>query len=463
MTAAQILRRASSSLKIVLVERRGAVGEGVAYSTRDPLHLLNVPAGKMSAWPDRPDDFLAWARRLHGNVLATDFLPRQLYAAYIRDTLLDASAAAEGTGRLTIAFDEVRRIVRRSEGGWMLHFERGESQRADAVVLAIGHCPPSDPFGQTWNGPRTRFIRDPWSPFATSPVRPNEAIVIVGRGLTAVDVVLSLTQQPRGAGITLVSFNGSLPQRHALVPLPAADLRSLVSELVAEPGGLKILTLFRRLRKVVRELEAQGGDWRSVVDGLRPCTAELWRVMPSVERRKFLNRLRPFWEIHRHRTAPHVAERLRALLDNGQIRIIAGKFESAFAEGDEVRLAVRERGTRRRINLCAGWVVNCTGPTPSNRPESNSAIGSLLLRGEVRLDELGLGIETTLEGNAIAARSDKAADLFVVGALRKPELWESTAVPELREQAAEVAKQLLAHCNLNKQIPAPPNEAAKLA
>ena len=56
MMAAQLARR---GLRVALVEGAGRAGQGTAYSTRDEVHLLNVPAAKMSAWPERPDDFIA--------------------------------------------------------------------------------------------------------------------------------------------------------------------------------------------------------------------------------------------------------------------------------------------------------------------------------------------------------------------------------------------------------------------
>ncbi len=190
MTAAQILRRTGAPLQISLIERRGAVGEGLAYATREPAHLLNVPAGRMSAWPDRPDDFLEWALQRYGNVHTTDFLPRQWYGEYIRETLLASAADTGDPERLSIIFDEVRRVAKHPRGGWIIHLARGASLRADAVVLAIGHRPPSDPIGRKWIGPRTRLIADPWRPFAMNVIRPDEAVVVLGSGLTAVDAAL---------------------------------------------------------------------------------------------------------------------------------------------------------------------------------------------------------------------------------------------------------------------------------
>jgi uncharacterized NAD(P)/FAD-binding protein YdhS len=446
MAAAQALQQASRTgarTKVVLTERRGAIGEGVAFGTREAMHLLNVPAGRMSAWPDSPENFVQWATRRYGQVQPTDFLPRLWYGEYIRESLLTTAQDARPSGELVVIFDEVRRVARHPGGGWMVHLGREPSVRADAVVLAIGHRPPSDPIGRRWNGPRTRFIADPWRPFAMNVVKPEEPVVILGSGLTAVDSVLSLTQQPRQATITLVSRNGLLPQTHAAAPVAPADLVSMVSEMFTAPGGVRALTLLRNLRHKVRELSSAGQDWRSAVDGLRPHTAALWRAMSAAERQRFLSRLRPFWEMHRHRMAWSVAQQFHTLLNTGAVRLLAGRVESTNADADGVQLVIRERTTDRLIATQAVWVVNCTGPMASNNVESNPVIGSLLVNGLLRPDELGLGIDTTLDGNPIAADGQIVPDLFIVGTLCKPAFWESTAVPELRIQAATVATRAL--------------------
>jgi uncharacterized NAD(P)/FAD-binding protein YdhS len=220
-------------------------------------------------------------------------------------------------------------------------------------------------------------------------------------------------------------------------------LQPLISALVAMPGGLRARDLLRELRCCARELIATGGDWRSIVDGLRPHTAAIWGAMPTAERRRFLSRLRPFWEVHRHRMAPAIAERFAAMRQRGEVRVLAGRVVSARAEGEGVRLVVAERGSGRTIEIESSWIVNCTGPAPSNSAVSNPAIGSLLVHGWLKRDELELGIETTSNGNAIDTAGRDVADLFVVGTLRKPALWESTAVPELRTQAATVADRVV--------------------
>jgi uncharacterized NAD(P)/FAD-binding protein YdhS len=439
MTAAHLLREAASPLRVVLVERQGAIGEGVAYATRESTHLLNVPAENMSAWADRSSDFLDWARGRDPQVRESDFLGRQLYGDYVRDTL--RSAAEDSSARLDIVFDEVRRVGQIPEGRWMVHLARGSSFRADAIVLAIGHSPPSDPIRERWSGTRSRFVTDPWRPFAMNAIQGDEPVLILGSGLTAIDTVLSLTEHPRSAKITLVSLNGLAPRSHA--PVPPFDPTEWVSRQLRSPEPLTALGLSREIRALVRQAAAEGTDWRSVIDSLRPHTPALWKALPVKERRTFLARLRPFWEAHRHRMPPEISSRVDSLVRDRQLEIIAGRIESASESQDRVRVRIRSRRDGKLKELEVGWVVNCTGPLPSNRPESNSAIASLIARRQLLPDPLALGVETSARGNAVAAGGADIRDIFVVGTLRKPACWESTAVPELREQAAQVARELL--------------------
>jgi uncharacterized NAD(P)/FAD-binding protein YdhS len=441
MTAAHLLRESRSRFRVVLIERRGSIGEGVAYSTRESAHRLNVPAGNMSAWPDRAGDFMEWAHQRDPRVQASEFLSRERYGDYIRDTL--RAAAEKSAAELEIRYDEVRRVARMPDRRWMLHVTQGSSLRADAVVLAVGHSAPSDPIGGNWAGPRTRYVADPWRPFAMNAIQGDEPILILGSGLTAVDTVLSLTEHPRVAKITLISLNGLIPQGHASADAAPLDLDDWVSDLLGTGEGVTALGLSRKVQGLARSLDSQGSDWRRAIDALRSHTPTLWRALSLRERRRFLTRLRPFWEVHRHRVAPAIHACFESLRRTGRVEIIGGRVESAREAADQVHVRLRRRKSQEVQDIEVGWVVNCTGPLPSNRPESNPAIGSLMIRGQLSLDALALGVETGARGSPIAAGGAEIPELFVVGTLRKPDCWESTAVPELREQAAQVARELL--------------------
>jgi uncharacterized NAD(P)/FAD-binding protein YdhS len=441
MCAAQLLHLAKTStspLRIVLLEQRGSVGEGLAYSTREECHLLNVPAGRMSAWPDRPGDFLQWAQARDGKITADDFLPRQWYGEYIRQTLRHAAETAAGPVQFAVVYDEVKRIARHPEGGWLLNLARGTPLRATAVVLGIGHRAPNDPLAKRWTGPRAHFIADPWKVFAMYPVKPDDSVLILGTGLTAVDAVMSLVERGHRGKVTLLSRRGLLPQPHLAGHPTPMDMTEMVKQLTSD-SSLKALTLCRQVRAKVAEAQAKGIPWQCVTDGLRPHITALWRAMPITERRRFLSHVRAFWEVHRHRMPYPVAIKFSELLSSGKVKIVSGRVDAVKADNNRLTITLRDRQSAKAVEMTSDWIVNATGPSPSNSAAANPAIGSLLIQGLLCADELNLGVCTTPAGEALAADGEPVPDLFVVGTLRKPDLWESTAVPELRAQAATAA------------------------
>lgn len=445
MTAAQLLRQAEEQgarLRVVLAERRGVIGEGVAYGTPDESHLLNVPAGRMSAWPDKPADFVEWASQSIRAVDPVEFVPRAWYGRYVRDTFLNISESLQ-TASCEKVLDETRRVARRPEGGWIVHFARGASILADDVVLAIGHRPPDDPLAGCWHGPTARYVRDPWRPFSSSAIEPWEPVAIMGSGLTAIDTLLSLSTTGRTAPVYLISRRGLVPRVH-LRPSPAAqDMSAIVTDCLGDDSGLNVRRLVRNVRKAITAGVERGLDWRSFIDGLRPHTAALWQATSPQQRQRFLRHIRPLWEVLRHRMAPEIGKQLEKWQADGLVRILPGRTEYVVSNDGGVHVYVRERGADKITPLDVAWVINCTGPSASNRAESNPAIGSLLLHGWLAADEFSLGLQTTRDGAAISASGVEVADLHVVGTLRKPALWESTAVPELRSQAEQVARRIV--------------------
>jgi uncharacterized NAD(P)/FAD-binding protein YdhS len=462
VTAAQLVRQAEATgvgLRILIADRSGTVGEGVAYGTSDEAHLLNVPAGRMSAWPDRPSDFVDWVNRSVASTDPADFVPRAWYGRYVRETLLAERRHARVTACETL-FDEVRRISRRPSGDWVAHFANGTSVLADELVLTIGHRPPCDPLADIWTGSRSRYVANPWRPFATAPIGPGDPVVILGTGLTAIDMLVSLNAVDRTAPVHLVSRRGLTPRVHVCPATAADDMETLATACLAGPRGLRVRDVVRRVRRATVEAAAAGTDWRGVIDGLRPHTAVLWASASSEERQRFLRHVRPIWEVVRHRMAPELGQRLETWRGNGLLEIVAGRIESAMATDAGVRLGVRRRGAEERITLDAAWVINCTGPEPSNRAEANPVIGSLLLQGWVTPDELNLGLLTTADGRAVGRGGDAVPGLNVVGTLRKPAAWESTAVPELRVQAEAVAAGIVSRVREVVRKPAVSRRAA---
>lgn len=438
LTAAHLVRLATEAqrpLHVTLCDRQAAFGEGPAYRTADPRHLLNVPAARMSAWPDRPGDFVRWAQARDPSIAPSDFLPRKIYGEYVREALL-ATAAEAGDGvSLEVRRTEVG-AIEEAPDGWRV--QAGGELDAAAVVLAVGHRPPDDPLRDRWTGKRTRYIEDPWASLALSAIRPDEPVVLLGTGLTAIDVLLSVARPPRSAPVIAISRRGLVPESHA--PSGRIDPSAWLEPLLAAERGLRARDLAHALLHEIRVAEREGGDFRSIVDGLRPHTPRIWAALSVRERQRFIRHLRPFWEVVRHRTAPSIAAQVAQLRERGILRVLAGRVLSAEGDDEGATLEARPRGGRSPIELRASWVVNCTGPGALTRLPL--PLATLAAHDHVRVDPLGLGLLTDEHGWAVGAHGPRP-DLVVVGTLRKPQLWESTAVPELREQARSAARLVL--------------------
>jgi uncharacterized NAD(P)/FAD-binding protein YdhS/predicted metal-dependent enzyme (double-stranded beta helix superfamily) len=452
MVAAHLMREATRSdvpMHIVIVDRQASIAEGAAYRTPDARHLLNVPTSGMSAWPDRSDDFLNWAKAHDASTLPYSFLPRRTYGEYLRATLLDAIAQAGSKVSVEIRRDEADAIERRGKSGWHLGCKQSESIEADAVVLATGHRPLVDPLSNHWFGSRARYIEDPWSSLMLTAIEKDESVCLLGTGLTAIDVLQSLGGSARSAPVTAFSRRGLLPAVHTPAAVAPIDPRDWLAPLLRVEAKIATRALTREIRRAVREAESAGQDGRQVIDGLRPYISQIWSALPPRERSRFLRHVRAFWEVARHRMAPAVAWEVKAATESGIFRASAARILSARGDGDGATLSVRPRGSAVDEAQRFDWIVNCTGPGAGRESAFPPSIAGLIENGYLKTDPDNIGVHSTPIGEAIGD-TQVFEDLFLVGSLRKPDSWESTAVPELRVQAALAAEAIL---ELSRRLP----------
>lgn len=450
LVAANLLRRGTPGLRITLIERKLPLGRGVAYGTLSPVHRLNVPAGKLSAWPDEPDHFFNWARQQTGApgigdapVAKTDFLPRYLFGQYLEVVLNEAKQAAQPGVTFNVAVGEVIDIDDSSaEGPHTVLLADGTTLPADQVVLALGNLPGEYPIRKPLPIYRTwRYVHVPWLMAAVENIKPDEDVVIVGAGLTAVDIILQLDAQGHRGTIHALSRRGLRPKKHVLGP-PYPPF------LDKEPLPTTIRATLHRVRQELRKATEQGIDWRPVLDGIRSQTQAIWKGFSQEERARFMRHVRPFWETHRHRLAPRVAERLEQLEDEGRVKFYAGRLQTLEERPGGVYAVFRCRGTGALTTLRVGKVINCTGPRSDYSKFQHPLFINLLARGLIDHDPLALGINASPEGDVYRYRGDASGWLFTLGAPMKGALWECTAVPEIRNQATKLAEKLVATVSL---------------
>jgi uncharacterized NAD(P)/FAD-binding protein YdhS len=431
LAASHLLRSGAGTGSVVLIERRAKPGLGVAYSTEEPVHLLNVPAGGMSGVHDQPNHLVDWLREAGIPAGAGDFVPRATYGRYLRAVLDDAER------------DSTRSLIRirgsvmdaRTDGdGALLQVPDGEPLRARRVVFALGNPPPGTPSFLQALG--ERHVADPWAAPTLRRVGLEESVLLVGTGLTAIDAALTLTAGGHRGPIHMVSRHGLLPQVHRVTAGGPRPLRALSPP----PSPLSIRRLVRWIRDEVRVAEADGADWRDVMRSVRPLTQRLWMQLPMEERRIFLRHVQRLWSVHRHRMAPGIGRAVEGLRESGQLTVHVGGIRiEQGADGFDVEITPRGE---QPIRLHASWIVNCTGPDLDPSRSTEPLVRSLLERGEVRRDPLGLGFDCTPEGAVIDSSGTPSQTLWAIGPLRTGSLWESTAVPEIREQAANLVTQV---------------------
>lgn len=430
------LANQSETTEIILVEKNPEMlGRGIAYQ-HDFLHQpLNVPAAGMSLYPDRPSDFVEWLQSNHFryNYIVDEaspktFVSRKVFGDYVIEQLDRTHRAA--AGRFQIRIDEVISVQDEGDQKNVL-LASGVTLRADHVVLALGNFPPADLFHEdssVYDDPR--YFSNPWSDRVYSHIRGDEEILLVGSGLTAVDVLLGLKLRRFEGRITMLSRRGRLPLPHDL-SMPAFP--------VTPPDNLSPNEMFRWLRN---EIAAHPDvPWAAIMDGLRPHTQRVWSSWNVVQKKQFLRRFRPFWEVARHRIPGASSEVLNGMMQSGQLTLFRGFVVEGRSEKNGIEVLYSNDGKFR--NGTFHKVINCTGPESNYRKLRLPIIRDLVECGKVTTDELGLGIACTVEGHVINQNGDKETGLWCIGPMRKAVLWETTALREIREQADALAKLLI--------------------
>ncbi|MEA2553839.1 MAG: hypothetical protein QOJ65_2015 [Fimbriimonadaceae bacterium] len=439
MTAVHLLKSARGPLDLHMVERKPAWGRGVAYGTRYGSHLLNVPAAKMSAFPSDPDHFFRWLQA-HPELLSAPpqpgmFAPRKVYGAYIQSLLAEAEAQAPVEVQVTQWTDEAIDLHVVDDHGRLV-LESGATIDVDTVILAIGNFPPGHPhLADRGFFASDRYVGDPWVKGNLDAVKPDDSVLLIGSGLTALDLVLGMRERGHQGEVHMLSRRGQLPQRHqpseAYPPYLDGELPRTIRELV------------KRVRAELAWAAQKGVDWRPVLDALRPRTQEIWRALPLREQRRFLDHVRPYWEVHRHRMPPDAAALGEEMLASGRLHLHSARLLSMEEKGDAVAVRFRTRGAEEEKTISVQRVINCTGPECDYRRMRHPLAASLLGQGLVRPDDLALGLDTDSRGALVDAEGNVSGLLYTLGPLRKGTLWETTAVPEIRVQAEQLASELL--------------------
>jgi len=422
VVAANLLSRPRAP-DVVLIGQERRFGPGLAYGAKDPAHLLNVRASNMSALADQSDHFVRWLHR-KGHRDSTRFMPRKLYGEYVEQTLKRAPG-----GRL-------KRIVgtavacRRSGNRWIISLAPGADIEADAVVLALGNTAPSPPSMFEAAGVP---LLNPWDTKALGHL-PAGDVLLLGAGLTMIDVALSLSKRRKKATIYALSRRGQTPRGHLQSPAPAPP--------AAFNLPVELSDAVHAIRREARAIAERGEPWQYAIDRLRARTPEFWARLTPIQQQRFLRHLRVWWDVHRHRAAPEITAQVASLREQGRLHVLAGEIISAKPNAKHIDVTYRPRGRTETRGLEVAGIVNCTGASLDLRGSSDPLVRQLLDDALVRSPASGLGVDVDMAGSVIGADGQPVEGLFAVGPITQGVFWESTAVPEIRVRAAALAERV---------------------
>jgi uncharacterized NAD(P)/FAD-binding protein YdhS len=418
--------------RVTMIEPRSRLGTGLAYSTTFIQHLLNVPAGKMSALPEQPSHFLEWLRNNHWPDAKPDSLaPRKLYGEYLQEVLKQTLRSRAGSLFSHIRAEATDATADRN--GARVALSDGMTVHAERVVFALGNpasCPTPSLLRR---GLEDRWHLSPWLGDAMRVRFSGERILLLGTGLTAVDAVLALQNQEKACQVYMLSRRGILPKIHNLrVPVGAPPALS-------NRGNLRLLV--REVRGHIEAARQADLCWRAIVDGLRPITNDVWQELTVADQQRFVRHLKKYWEPHRHRMAPEILDRLESYKASGSLEIMAGRLQDcARGRSTQVRISLKSGGERA---LDVDRIISCTGIQESYTNSPRPLIRSLMDNGLARANALGMGFQTDGQGALMDENMQPSSVFFTLGPPRRGELFESTAVPEIRDQAADLAMRLM--------------------
>jgi uncharacterized NAD(P)/FAD-binding protein YdhS len=415
-----------------------SAGRGVAYGTRDDHHLLNVRAGGMGLYLDPEEDFVQHAVRSRADVRQTDFLPRRVFGDFIEAQVQARIASAEKRARRFALHAKEALRIEPHINGYEIALTGNQVLHADAVILAVGALSPR-PLRTVSNRALASgaYELNPWN--LAQRTRAPRRLIVIGTGLTAVDTLLSASTLWPDAELVAVSRHGQLPFVHPVLPAQPYPLQSQLNAALLNSHGTA--PMLRAIRDALRD--APGVDWRSVIDGMRPINATLWQRLSLAQRRQFLRHVRWIWEASRHRTAPRSADTIQQLRDEGRLQVHAARVLGVDGTGP-LDVTVRARANQVLSTLQADLVVQATGLDTAVAFTEHALLSQLIEDGLAVADPLQLGVSAHPDGRLINGRGDIQPGLYAMGSLLRGNLWECTAMPEIRAAAHALASMLVA-------------------
>ena len=410
---------------------------GAAYSTKNNVHLLNVPAGKMSAFANKPSDFIDWLKSkkeyayLLTDTIENEFIPRTIYGTYLAEIVEKYKSHPKINWINGTACD-----IKITNQGYDVVLKNNDTYSGDFLILASGNILPSNPpiKNESFYSSKNYF-RNPWNDSFLYKMNRNKPVLIIGTGLTMIDCVLSLKSIQFKEKIYAISPRGYIPKPHSKA--------EVYPDFYAEIKDQSLLVILKAVRKHIKIAEDTGIPWQSVIDSLRPYVQNIWKSFTDKEKQQFISHVRHIWGVARHRLPQHIHSEIEDLIKTGQLEIIGGRINNIIETiENELDVEVLLRKQKSYKTIKASCAINCTGPQTNYETIENELYKNLIRKKIILPDTNRLGIKATISYEVLKSENTVHKNMYAIGSLLRGVLWETTAVPELKQQAYCIAQQI---------------------
>lgn len=418
--------------------------------------LVNAPPEIMSIRFGDREHYAHWLdgqpRVYTDRRLGRPIPPRAVYGRYLADTAEAALARFTGAEVVRSAVTGVS-----LDGRPAVRTADGRTRTADQVVLCVGGATSRDLYGLAG---APGFTADPYPLERTlAGIASGRDVAVIGGGLTAVDIAVSLAARGHTGRISLVSRSGTLPfvwQRPVETgiryvtpdrlraldgPVTLDRFADLIRGELAERGesweelAAWIAATMRRdpaaaLREQLGMVESPLLGRRIVQEAAHTAGPLAWRLLPARDRERL--RARHFRTVT-SLASPMVPRNAAVLLELFE----AGTLE-ALSGIEKIEAGGRFRITHATGVRTADAVINAINPPPHAIPPAAEAlVSSLLAQGAAQDPDGGLAVDPGTGRLLVGARPDPR--LHVVGDLAGGGPFLVSGVPGVAAQAHRAA------------------------
>lgn len=452
--AIHVSRASTRPARVTLIDPRDP-GPGFAHGSQHPDHRLNGPDTIHLIYPEVPDHFASWMRS--SGALDQDpeakaatglvFARRRDFGRYVSTELQRELARNQSA----ISFSHVRASASDLffQGNKIAIKAGACTLEADACILATGWDAPECPLPLCGIAAHPNWINDPWEDDRRRSISVDSSVLIVGTGLSAADVTVSLLRQGHRGPIFCVSRHGLRPADQnphrgqgsfwdrITAPVPPFIRRH------GRPASLR--SVIRALRKDIDGLDPASSSWHVPFDEMRDASSLYWPMLPQSDKQRFVRHLKRWYDALRYRYPPQTQIPVDAGVQAGQVRFVAAHINGGRIEANGKTLLITARGSRSHedMRFSVSAAINCTSAQSRPSRSTNALIQELVQAGIVRDSPSGMGVDVDLSCRAIASTGAVHRNIFVLGPATSGSVGETTAVPFITRQIMHVMPEIL--------------------